>query len=636
MSFHHIPLHQLVASDANVRRTDRKADIDTLAASILSHGLLQNLSVQPRGENRFEVVAGGRRHAALKALAKAGQIARDYPVPCNIIDPDGAAETSLAENVQRLAMNAMDEADAFRSLIDENLTADDVARRFGVTTRHVEQRLALSGLSPKVKAAYRHNELNLDCARAFCIEPDHAKQDAVLKALGKPVTHPGQVRALLTQGALKVSDRLVLFVGLQAYEEAGGAVTRDLFDPDTIFISDPDLVARLADERLERIRTELTEQGWGWVDVAAAHAGLATNTAQRIHPTRRPMTRAERKRLATLDERITALDSKLEDEDIDDTATWQEREALDSERQALIAQTQEWDKDLIALAGVMVRIDHDGRPRFTYGLVEKTDQAKLKRLLASRAPEGAANETDQANATADAPPDAVHKLPKSIARELTASRAAALRAEVAAAPDIALALAVHALLVSAQSSYTASINLRLDAPTLTDLPSVEAQREAVLATHPAGAALLTQCLAMNREELMDLLALLVATSIDVVHDAHSTQDRNVQAFADQLAIAVGLDMKRYWSADVAFLSRLSKSMLMDILTSSATVSSKRPKQREGFLRKHAKLKRNALAEAVSRTMDTAWLPDLLVTPVAPGDLVITEAGEAAISSIAAQ
>ena len=70
MSFQNIPLHQLVASNANVRRTERKADVEALAASILAHGLLQNLSVQPHGENRFEVVAGGRRHAALKALAK--------------------------------------------------------------------------------------------------------------------------------------------------------------------------------------------------------------------------------------------------------------------------------------------------------------------------------------------------------------------------------------------------------------------------------------------------------------------------------------------------------------------------------------------------------------------------------------
>lgn len=636
MTFQNIPLHQLVVSDANVRRTDRKADLDTLAASILAHGLLQNLSVQPRGESRFEVVAGGRRHAALKALAKAGHIARDYPVPCSIIDADGASETSLAENVQRVAMNAMDEADAFHTLIEGGLTADDIARRFGVTTRHVAQRLALSGLSPKVKAAHRRNELNLDCARAFCIEPDHAKQEAVLKALGKPITHPGQVRALLTQGALKISDRLVMFVGLQAYEEAGGAVTRDLFDLDTMFVSDPDLVARLADERLDRIRTELTDQGWGWVDVAAHHGGLSSVTGQRIHPTRRPMTRAERKRLAALDERISALDSKLEDEDLDDTAAWQEREAFDSERQALIAGTQEWDKDLIALAGVMVRIDHDGRPRFTYGLVEKADQTKLKRLLASRAPEGAANEADHTDVLDQAPTEAAQKLPKFLARELTAARCAAIRAEVARAPDIALALAVHALLVSAQSSHTVSVNLHLDAPTLTDLPNVEAQREAVLATHPVGASLLAQCLAMNREELLALLALLVATSIDVVHDAHSQQDRHVQAFADQLAVAVELDMKRYWSADAAFLCRLSKSILMDILTASATISAKRPKQREAFLRTHAKLKRDALAKAVSRTVDTAWLPDLLVTPVAPGDLVSAGAGETAISSIAAE
>jgi len=345
------------------------------------------------------------------------------------------------------------------------------------------------------------------------------------------------------------------------------------------------------------------------------------------------MTRAERRRLAQLDARIAALDGACKDEDADDDDAWQEREALASERHALIENTQEWDKALIALAGVMVRIDHDGHPRLTYGLVDKADQSKLKRLLASRAPEGASTEKDHADAADETPAAFAQKLPKRIARELTAARAAAIRAEVAAAPDIALALTVHAMLVSLQASRTASINLRLDPPTLADLPKFEAQKEAVLATHPAGADLLTQCLAMTRLELLGLLALTVAASIDVVHDAQSLQDAHVQAFADRLAAAVKLDMKSYWSADVAFLSSLSKSMLMDMLTSSA--AAKRAKQREAFLRTHAKLKRDALAKAVARTMDTAWLPELLITPVASGDLLITGAGEAAIASIAA-
>ncbi len=59
-----IPLNRLSASPLNVRKTNRKADIDALAASILAHGLLQNLNVMAREDDRYEVVAGGRRLAA--------------------------------------------------------------------------------------------------------------------------------------------------------------------------------------------------------------------------------------------------------------------------------------------------------------------------------------------------------------------------------------------------------------------------------------------------------------------------------------------------------------------------------------------------------------------------------------------
>jgi ParB-like chromosome segregation protein Spo0J len=58
-------------------------------------------------------------------------------------------EVSLVENVQRVAMDAMDEVDAYAALVAEGATARDVASRFGVTRRHVDQRLALAGLSPE-------------------------------------------------------------------------------------------------------------------------------------------------------------------------------------------------------------------------------------------------------------------------------------------------------------------------------------------------------------------------------------------------------------------------------------------------------------------------------------------------------
>jgi ParB family chromosome partitioning protein len=135
--FAFVPLNKLAISPQNIRRTARKVDLDALAASIKSLGLLQNLSVTRDEGDRFTVVAGGRRLAALKALAKQGAIAKDFAVPCNIVDDGAAIESSLAENVQRVAANAMDEVDAFAALKDQGFNPPAIAQRFGVPRQMV-------------------------------------------------------------------------------------------------------------------------------------------------------------------------------------------------------------------------------------------------------------------------------------------------------------------------------------------------------------------------------------------------------------------------------------------------------------------------------------------------------------------
>src|SRR5579863_6425219 len=113
-----IPLNRLLAWQGNVRKTDPDKGIDELAASIAAHGLLQSLVVRKDKRGKFAVVAGGRRLLALQALAEAGTVTADHPVPCSVIGRDAdATEISLAENVQREAMHPADEFEAFKALI---------------------------------------------------------------------------------------------------------------------------------------------------------------------------------------------------------------------------------------------------------------------------------------------------------------------------------------------------------------------------------------------------------------------------------------------------------------------------------------------------------------------------------------
>ena len=165
-----IPLCQLKRSKTNVRKTEPLADIEQMALSIEANGLLENLIVRPAetsggDEDSYEVVAGGRRLAALKLLAKRKKIARDHAIPCLVLensDTGNSVEISLAENIVRAPIHPADQFDAFAKLQKEGLPAEEIAARFGLTSTVVLQRLKLAAVSPRLMAEYRSGEMALE------------------------------------------------------------------------------------------------------------------------------------------------------------------------------------------------------------------------------------------------------------------------------------------------------------------------------------------------------------------------------------------------------------------------------------------------------------------------------------------
>jgi len=84
MNIQNIPLSRLTASPTNVRKTDTRAGLEELAASIASNGILQNLIVRAVEGGRFEVIAGERRRKAAKIVCKEQKHSEDdYPIPCD-------------------------------------------------------------------------------------------------------------------------------------------------------------------------------------------------------------------------------------------------------------------------------------------------------------------------------------------------------------------------------------------------------------------------------------------------------------------------------------------------------------------------------------------------------------------------
>ena len=264
-----IALSQLVLSPANVRKTPPSAAEDAaLEASIRAEGILQNLIVHALpidDQASIEVDAGGRRLRILQKLAAEGVIESDHPVPCLVKKPDAAVETSLAENTIRAAMHPADEFVAMAALIDGGATIDAVATRFGTSERHVRQRLRLGKLAPELLDAYRAGDISLDTVTAFTLGADHAAQLAVWNQVkDNSYIQPYTVKRLLTESAVPLDSDLGKFVGAEAYEAAGGTITRDLFSGDEDgFMDDAALVRRLAIEKLEAKAAELRPQ-WAW------------------------------------------------------------------------------------------------------------------------------------------------------------------------------------------------------------------------------------------------------------------------------------------------------------------------------------------------------------------------------------
>jgi ParB/RepB/Spo0J family partition protein len=383
-----ISLKALAPSPLNARRIDKKIAIDELAASILAHGLLQGLSVVEVGSGKYQVSAGGRRLAALKLLLKRKAITGDFEVPCQVVPADMAEEASLAENVQRVAMHPLDEVEAFGRLAAEGQTEDAIAARFGASVRHVRQRLALSALSPVLKDAFRKGELGLDAARAFCLVPDHERQEAVFAIMPKPVSNAYAVRSYLTQGAVRASDRLAKFVGLEAYEAAGGIVRRDLFEEDLVFLDSPEVLNTLATAKLEELRAPLLTEGWGWVNVNIGSGRGDAGSMHRIRPEWHTPTQEQIDTANAFSTKAASLEQALEADPANEALT-DELAQVRGQLTDLSDSLRYFDPEKQALAGCVISIDFEGHVDTIIGIIAKGDQKKIARIDARRAAEKA-------------------------------------------------------------------------------------------------------------------------------------------------------------------------------------------------------------------------------------------------------
>ncbi|MBL8657594.1 MAG: ParB/RepB/Spo0J family partition protein [Altererythrobacter sp.] len=629
-----VPLAKLKKSPRNARKVPHgEAAIEALAASIQHKGLIQNLVIEPETKDDkptgyYLVTAGEGRRLAMLLRAKRKQIKKSEPVRCRLDTTNDPSEISLDENVTRTPMHPADQFERFRELADgKGYGAEEIGARFGVSAGVVKQRLRLGAVSPKLLQVYREDGLTLDQLMAFAITEDHDRQEQVFANLHHN-REPWIIRRDMTASNVPATDRRAVFVGADAYVEAGGNIIRDLFSEDRGgFFEDAGLLDMLAAEKLREVAEQVQAEGWKWteahIDYPHAHG------MRRFYPQPIALSDEDEARLESLstehDELAEGYSSY--DEMPEDVAA--KLEAVSDEIDAISEKRSAYDTNVIAHGGAFVVLHHDGTVRIERGFVRLEDEA-----LADPQPEPEADgePTEPPGGENEQPEDGedVQEIDEedeepgkpisdSLTRDLSAYRTLALRVALAEQPATALIALTHTLTAQLFYSYAEAGCLEVR-PTVTPLGShadgiedtplaarASEQHEAWAERMPRDVAdLWGFIVALDDERRTALLAHCAARTVNALRLPWDRKPRSLQT-ADRLASALALDVAKDWTPTVdSYLGRVTKAHIVEAVSEGVS---------EDAARRIADMKKPDMAQAAEQLLaGTGWLPNALRTP----------------------
>jgi ParB family transcriptional regulator, chromosome partitioning protein len=628
-----IPFCKLILSQANVRHVKAGVSIEELADDIARRTLLQSLTVRavrdPDGAETgmFEIPAGGRRYRALELLVKRKVLAKTAPVPC-VVRTDGLAEEdSLAENVQRAPLHPLDQFRAFQAMREKGMDEDEIAAAFFVSPGIVKQRLKLASVAPALLDAYAEDAMTLDQLMAFTVNPDHERQSQVWEALQRSYSkQPYEVRRLLTEGAVRASDKRAQFVGIDAYVEAGGTVMRDLFQSDEGgWLNDARMLDRMVDERLAEAVEGIRAEGWKWVEAAAEFPYGHNYAMRRLRGEQAPLTDEEQATRDALQAEHETIDAEwLGGADLSEEVD-QRLEEIETALAALDGRPVQYDPAEIAIAGVFVGLDGSGALRIQRGYVRPEDEPPVERPsddVGADTVEGIAEQPVATGTEAAVEPeeeDGIKPLPDRLLGELTAYRTLALRHAVGGDAGVGFLVALHALCLRRFYVYAQDSCLELELKSTTLGAHVAGLADTALAReiderHEAWAAQLPKepedlwdwLTPLETSRMLRLFAHCVSFGLNAVYEPYNRRPRAL-AHADRISRDVKLDLAASWTPTAAsYFGRVTKARIV------LAVEEGRGKAIALSL---DGLKKVEMAERAEQLLaDTGWLPDPLRTP----------------------
>lgn len=643
-----IPFDKLVLSQKNVRNIKAGVSIEDLANDIALRGLLMSLNVRPIvGEDgaetgQYEVPAGGRRYRALELLIKQKRMAKTEPVP-SIVKRRGtttAEDDSLAENVHRLDLHPLDQFRAFQTLSDQGLTNIEIAARYFVSPTYVAQRLKLSKLSPKLLDLYEAGDIKLDQLEAFAVSPDHDLQEQVWDAVSRAYNQDsGYIRRLLTATAVRANDRRAIYVGIDAYEAAGGTVLRDLVEEDHGgWFKDAVLLEQLVFEKLKIDAEALkAEEGWMWVDAGIDFPYGHTSGLRRFYGQQAEFSQEELARYDAVKAEYEKLDAEYAEADDYSEETEARLEELGKQIDAFDNRPYVFDPEEVARGGAFITLGANGEPKVERGFVRPADEPVIETDEDGDEHESGDDDEPAASLTGgvsingqpvavaseeEEDDDRVRPLPDRVIEDLTAARTIALRNALANDPVMAFVAALHVAVLNTFFTYgrgsDSCLEISITSATFGQThglgdtvwaKEIEQRRAAWGQDLPKKASDLWDYLvALDDVSRQALFAHCVSLSVNVLVQQWNKRSGAI-AHAERLARAIGFDMvEAGWVPTVDnYLGRVTKAHILQAVTEAKGEQSA---QLIDHLRKP-----DMAREAARLLQGTGWLPEPLRLPV---------------------
>lgn len=597
----YVPLSNLVKSPLNVRLIPYSVEsVTSLANTIASIGLLQNLVAHDLEGGLIGVAAGGRRLAALTMLVERGVYQADVPVAIKRVPEELAVAASMTENGERKDMHPAEQIVGFRTLAAEGKTPAQIGDLLGYSSRHVQRGLKLASLAPALLEALAKDEITLEKCQILVLEDSQERQAQVWEqaqqVFGKSPQNY-QLRNLITEQEVSIkNNKKFAFVGSDELAAAGAVIRTDLFSDENEGWIDRALLDRLTLEKLEAIAVTIQEcEGWSWCAYQIDPIGRWGEDLRKynIMPEPAPVyTESEQSHIDT-------LTAALEDTETHDDENDIQQQIEDVESAASI---RGWTAEQKAQSGVVVSFD-GGDLTFQRGVILRGNIAQT--------------ETPQNNLAQISPTP--KGLSATLITSLSSERTLAVMAALVQNPAVALVLHTHSMALKVFFGQYASSVLKtsMDIKRHTLLGNAPASEEGeanrVLENlHNQWEARLPEnwqldfswLLTWDQAEVIALLTYCVGLSLDAVR-CHAGMDGKVGGELVSVENALEFDLRQWWQPTKEnYFGRISKEQM-----SEALIAIEKDAQAASVL----KMKKGDAAHlAAVEVAQTRWVPECLL------------------------